>query len=490
MSFEGQHSFPDLESVTLLLSGIRDKTFRDLDVTGRGSTGKNKGKLGHIIEESVFGYPINSDAEPDINIAGVPYEIKVTPLKYVGRGSNLRLVAKERLVIDMINYCALPSEDFDSSKFWNKSKRLIIVYYLDKRQDRKHESTIDCRIVDSFILNYPAADLQTIRDDWQLIHDKVASGQADRLSESDTNYLAACTKAASSQILTKAPSPADSSADYINAKPRAFSYKQSYMNTLIPNSVYNIRGMGSLRIEGNQSLPAFVSGKLGNYVGQTIKEIAGAVDLPVSNAKNFNELLTLRMLGTESRSVRRVEQFRAAGVTQLKTVVMYDNALPEQHMSFPSIKEEQWKELADASVTWHDSFLYRFFEENKFLIVVFRARGRRRSDSSHEEDRFKGAFLWNMPEQDIERYVQPVWCVLHELMVNRKPVHYYDRKENELPGQDFNKVCHIRSHGRDGQDKYTLPNGEAITKQSFWLDRRYIANVVTTHLNRVMDSPR
>ena len=82
-----------------------------------------------------------------------------------------------------------------------------------------------------------------------------------------------------------------------------------------------------------------------------------------------------------------------------------------------------------------------------------------------------------MPEKDIEQYVRPVWERLHELMLSGGSVHY-GRGTNLLPGASFNRVCHLRPKGQNSDDVVRLPNGESITKQCFWLDRHYVAELI------------
>ena len=135
-----ERSFSSLEEVTKLLIAAEGKTFRELDETGRGDSVGNKGSLGNIIEESVLHYPVNSDAEADILVGNTRYELKVTPLKHSGKGKRMKTVAKERLVLDIINYEDLPGEKFEDSRFWNKSKNIIMVYYYDG--SGRQESTI------------------------------------------------------------------------------------------------------------------------------------------------------------------------------------------------------------------------------------------------------------------------------------------------------------------------------------------------------------
>ena len=71
----------------------------DFNVNNRSLTKDSKGSIGQIVEEGVFGYPINSRAEADFNDLGV--ELKVTGLKKL---KNNDYVTKERLVLNIVNY--------------------------------------------------------------------------------------------------------------------------------------------------------------------------------------------------------------------------------------------------------------------------------------------------------------------------------------------------------------------------------------------------
>ena len=84
-----------------------------------------------------------------------------------------------------------------------------MVYYYDDREDKRAQSRLDCKVFKkrSYCI-MTKNDLATIRNDWETIHEKVVSGHADQLSESDTNYLAACTKGANASSMRDAPAPA------------------------------------------------------------------------------------------------------------------------------------------------------------------------------------------------------------------------------------------------------------------------------------------
>ena len=51
-----------------------------------------------------------------------------------------------------------------------------------------------------------------------------------------------------------------------------------------------------------------------------------------------------------------------------------------------------------------------------------------------------------------------------------------------MPKVRESTVAHVRPHGRDGDDKATLPDGRMMTKQCFWLNNSYIKAQIMTGL--------
>lgn len=485
--FNATREYSSLEDVMSALFSAKDKSFRELDKTGRALSGGNKGSLGQIIEESVLGYAINSDAEPDIRIGDTNYELKVTPLKHIKKGKATS--AKERLVIDIINYLHLAEEtDFETSAMWDKARNIILVYYYDDRTDTKKELRIDCKVLASYILRYQEQDLATIKEDWEIIRNKVASGHADELSESDTNYLAACTKGANAKQLRDAPATSGSPTPTIRAKQRAFSFKSSYMTAIARQLLSQPSELQQLPLTADQSLNQYIEERFAPFVGESAGSIAESIGFSVSpGANHYNAGIVRMMLSVKKSNILDTEEFYKANVTQIKTSTFYPNGLPRQHMSFKALTDEQWQLWADPDANWEDSFLRDFFETNRFLIAVSQSPDAYQKGHDKSKDIFRGGFLWNMPSEDVERYVKPVWERVHELLVHKTWLNYGIRGKNLLPGQSFNEVFHLRPHARKGKDNgpaseiTVLPSGESITKQAFWLDRRYIAKIVKEH---------
>ncbi|HLR67997.1 MAG TPA: MutH/Sau3AI family endonuclease, partial [Virgibacillus sp.] len=84
----------------------------------------NKGSVGAVIEQSFFGYSANSKAEADFADVGI--ELKTTGVVRQKRGT---IAAKERLVLNIINYMDEVNRDFLTSSFWSKNNKLLIFFY-------------------------------------------------------------------------------------------------------------------------------------------------------------------------------------------------------------------------------------------------------------------------------------------------------------------------------------------------------------------------
>lgn len=87
---KGNHSFTERD-IRQRFDGIVGHTVAEVDTAGiltASSASRNKGRIGAIIEQSVLGYPADSDRGPDIVIDGQPWEVKATGLVEGTRGGK------------------------------------------------------------------------------------------------------------------------------------------------------------------------------------------------------------------------------------------------------------------------------------------------------------------------------------------------------------------------------------------------------------------
>lgn len=423
---------------------------------------RNKGKLGQIIEESFFHYACNNDSRPDFPEAGV--ELKVTPYKINKNGS---LSAKERLLITMIDYFGVVNESFETSHFWGKSKLILLIYYLYKKETRYN---IDYRISYSKLFTPPDEDLPIIRHDYELIVKKIKAGKAHELSEGDTLYLGATPKGATSKDRKKQPY-----SDEL-AKPRAFSYKSSYMTYIL--RTYIVPGKQLYEpIITNETVDSFedyVVEKVNKYKGWTVESLCKKFHLDGSKKpKNLEALLAYRILGIKGN---HAEEFVKANVV-VKSIRLQNNNKMKESMSFPAFK---YKELVNED--WEDSTFGNYLRETRFLFVVYKA-------DKENKLHLMGCQFWNIPYKDLEEDVRTVWERTKKVLIDGLEIKVDNRGRNitNFPKQSENRVSHVRPHAKNKKDTYDLPDGRPFPKHCFWLNNKYICSQLNEELKADID---
>ncbi len=421
------------------------------------STSKgNKGNLGQLIEEQFFHYSLNSCSDADFREAGV--ELKVTPYKINKNGS---LAAKERLVLTMIDYFHVVNESFEESHFWSKSKLILLVWYLYMKEIAEK---LDYRIDYSKLFTPPEQDVKIIRHDYAIIVEKIRDGRAHELSESDTLYLSAVTKGATSKDRRKQPF------SEIEAKPRAFAFKNSYMTYVLNHYIVPAQKVDESIVQNEtvDSFEDYVTEKIAHYRGLSVDEICESLNLRYDKKpKNLMALLTYRMLGIKGN---RAEEFEKANVV-IKTIRIEKTGYIKESMSFPAF---HFKELAEEE--WDTSTFGTYLRETRFLFVVYKKDA---NDILH----LAGCQFWNIPYSDLEVKVKTVWEKTRKIIREGiQTAKVGNRIKNNLPKASANPVCHVRPHAKDSSDTDELPNGSRYPKQCFWLNNTYIYSQIADEL--------
>lgn len=292
----------DKKSVIDYAKLLKGKTLREIcnpEIIEHNYTGK--GNFGQILEKFYFGYDPNSKSEADFTEIGL--ELKSSPLKQL---KNNEFRSKERLVLNIINYIEVVNQKFEDSDFWKKNANILLIFYL-------HQAGYDVldyliKLVDEW--NFPNTDLEIIKNDWELIKQKIVDGKAHELSEGDTFYLGACTKGANSNSIRKQPF------NDIPAKQRAYSLKQGYVNHIIasianePTGVYG-KLIPSVDVARKQTIEEIVVSKFKYYFGKTVEQIIAETNVELNTtAKSFYANLTKAILGIELD--KEIEEFEKA----------------------------------------------------------------------------------------------------------------------------------------------------------------------------------
>lgn len=99
-------------------------------------------------------------------------------------------------------------------------------------------------------------------------------------------------------------------------------------------------------------------------------------------------------------------------------------------------------------------------------------------NKDESEIRFKKAFFWNMPQEDLNE-AEKTWNLTKERI--NKGVKFWQEGQftrNNLPNKPENRVSHVRPHGKNKLDVDELPDGRKMTKSCFWLNAKYIQEQV------------
>lgn len=222
-----------------------------------------------------------------------------------------------------------------------------------------------------------------------------------------------------------------------------------------------------------------LSAMLTDYEGARVSDIKAKLTPGNSeDSKASFAVLARRMLKTSNNQIKLPG---ANQVGTIKTIRITGNDKPAESMSFTSIKFEQWAKCEN----WHDSSMYQYFKNTPLIFFVFQQfpSGKRVPDN---QIRFKNIKVWQMSDYDLEHGIKELWLEVRRLITSDElkivPKQHKDGKTvntNNLPGISFNGIAHLRPGGKNGEDKVTLPNGQKIASQRFWLNADYIRDMLS-----------
>jgi len=440
------------------------------EIIGKYGNPRRKGGLGNLLEEIYFGYKANSDQQADFLEAGV--ELKATPYEKLKSG---KLRAGERLVITMIAYDQPIEIDFSTSHVLDKIRIILLVYYL---RNKELGNNLYYPINYVKLFSPPEEDMKIIKDDYEKIVKKIQNGEAHELSEGDTMYLGACTKGSTA---LKSTVPQYYAPD-IPARKRAFCFKNSYMTYVLNNYIVQdvdtyepiISNVSELE---NITFEQLIISKIDAYVGESDKELCEIFERKYNNNKSQWIDLAYRMLGIKSN---RAQEFIKANIV-VKAIRLEENGSMRESSPLPQMKLMEF-----VNEDWEDSTLYSYFEETRFLFVIFKKDG--------DGYKLNGCQLWNMPRNDLDEVVRDGWEKIRSVVANgieltKKETARGIIIKNNLPSKKENPIIHIRPHSQkrfyilenreqigDGTyaDAEQLQDGRWMQKQSFWINNSYI----------------
>lgn len=431
-------------------------------VSARFSERPNRRKeaVGHLVE-SYFGIEQNNEKEPDFKEAGV--ELKTVPLKVTRKG----LTIKERTIIGMIHYPTLAQERWETASVRKKLGRILFVFLRQEGGEKE-----DHRVEDVILWSPSAAELSVFEADWRSVQAKVARHEAHLLTERDAVFLSPCRKGAGNEK-DEVPQP-----NGVLAKTRAFSLKVAFTRQLYREHVRGKRFVslferfGSERLE---SLEREVLDRLWRFEGMRLSTVARGQGLdPASPAKHLASMLVKKGLGIQDLAVE-IKEFEQVGLQTRILNLKDDLSVAFEATSFPAMDlttftQEEWEE-SDLSARLSRILFVPTLSPRKGTPQAERTVGRAFFWSPSESE-------WRIIKDEWERYQQEVREGKARYL---PPDATRRRRKSMLTPASKTKIVHMRPHGADATDTKKNPQGEDMTKQCFWLNGPFVADLASRH---------
>ncbi len=466
------------KDIERLLGDAVGKTLGEVDSKGvflrAEKNPKITGIAGDVIEQSVLGYPANSDGDPDLDVDGTLVELKTTGL----RKKNGEIEAKEPMSITAVRIGSIQKEDdFEKSHFWLKCSNLLIVFYLYASKDTVNALGYrDFPIMDYCFNEFSDEDKDTLRNDWTIVRDFLR--ELDTLPCPENEYPRLSSELRDRLALI------DTAPKYPH--PPRFRLKRTFVTSIYINSLKRKkRKDGSLdeQIDSYAELDAKCRSVRLRFGGMSLSQIAEELGIDIRIAKNNSEQIVSRMIGGKAKKMSGIELFQKFGIS-CKTVVLTEKGGRTEDMKlFPLDLDE----IQDAEVSFEDSSFFDYFWNHQLLAAVFQEPY---DKCPYGEIVFRGFKRMTMPESFIEGEA-------HKLFMDIRSLILEDRLRDEIvcnkdgtPRINLNGTVStapnfpkskdgnlfIRGGGTDSLDKPVVVNGVHMYRQSVWCKGVYIVS--------------
>lgn len=238
---------------------------------------------------------------------------------------------------------------------------------------------------------------------------------------------------------------------------------------------------------GLTQLQSDIMSRVAQFIGQSDTALFNYFGVRAVGGKHSKAAwrqVTDRMLDTD-----QIDRRKALKQHHIKIKVMRvtKGGIPKEAISLPAFEFEEL-----AAERWDDSTLRSLLREDLFLFVVF-------MELDSKSAQFCGVKFWKMPDADREGKVCQAWQQTVETIQQGVQLAYdssWGRVTNNLIGASENKVVHVRPHASKSSyyagsknashlptpaQWVNRPAGYAedwMTKQSFWLNKDYIAKQI------------
>lgn len=492
------------EQVFTILEGAKGKTLGEVDKSHQFDRTINSSKItgiaGDVIEQSVFGYERDCNQECDIEIDGVLTELKTTGVRIAksdvknvkgktGEEYNAYLRAKEGISITGVTFEPTIQTDFDTSHFWEKSERLLIIFYeYQSYEVVPAAGYANFPIVDYCYNSFSEEEKAKLRNDWEIVRDHLQQIYTD-YPDAETRYdkLIGFTHILRPNLLLIELVPGfkrKPSGSY--QKPR-YRLKQTFVDYIVRGHFKKSRAKEEIVLKESFSSFAQLDARCHalslRFQGKTIPELKQMLGI-TENTKNIAATCVIRMFGTDCKRLNQIADFTKAGIIA-KTITITPEGNRTEDMKLKHIDFEEW---ADRDADFEDSDVYKYFCEHSFLCPIFCEHDSRDQRKTTFEGFKRFAFDDDFIESEVRRTWEDSRNLIHHNELEWEYV--YDSNGNKqlnssgsymgapnLPKSSAYKVF-FRGGASVSNEKTRTEcvNGIRMLPQFFWLKGSYITN--------------
>src|SRR5690625_1656731 len=343
----------------------------------------------------------------------------------------------------MIDYHSIINEEFEFSRVLMKNRKILIIWY-------EYERGVDPG--DFVIWNYQlydmSQDMDIIENDFYIIREKAINGDAHLLSEGDTSYLGAATKASDGSVRVSQPNSEKL------ARPRAFSLKNSYMRGILRSYDEEIREKEA----SYKTVIDYVMDHIEPYIGLTQIEIYEKLSgkrIKGNVPKQIGKMVSDLLIGKDNELEQKHDLFKKT-TYNIKNVPVDENYnLVERH-SFRNIVQSEFKE------PWDESNWKRYFEEVTILLICYEGRYKKNGYR-----KLKGLKKLTFIADDIDNFGESYNMV-------QQAIKEKDIQLLPYPKSFPNQALEIAPKGVRGDDAYNTFFDNDRTKVCFMMDKDFV----------------
>lgn len=492
-----------------MLENAVGKTLGEIDREGSHQfdrtlkSAKITGIAGDVIEQSLFGYARDSIQGCDIEIDGTLVELKTTgvrvPLSKVseatgksGDAYKVYYTAKEGISVTRVTIEPI-QQDFWTSHFWDKARRMLIVFYDYQSYEVVPAITYSKFPIVGYCLNtFSPSEEAQLKNDWEIVRNylnqnykKYPLNKEERL-----NHLVGFTGKLRPNLLLIELVPSFKKNKNSNSfqSPR-YRLKKTFVDTIVTGHFNKSRAKHEISLKESFSsfaeLDARCHALSETYKGMTCNELRNELNIKTSmNTKSFSAECILKMFNADCKRLNQIIDFNRAGII-CKTITLDSKGRNTEDMKLQHIDFKEW---AERDIDFEDSNIYEYFMEHSLLCPVFIEWDSKDKGKTTFEGFKRFAFNDDFIEGDVKRMWEDSRRLIHTNTL--KWEYEYDKNGRKIKNnsgswrgapnlpkrKDYTVFFRGGANTSSDKDRTEIINNIKILPQYFWLRGSYVAD--------------